>query len=142
MTDPLADINHYSPNLTISNLIKFCEKKSLPVSRPMIQNYIRDGLLPPPIGKRFYTHKHLAALVMICRLKTVYDMPAIKTALGPHMDEEGLPLETYSWLIGKQKENLDMWIANVAPYIAAEDEGIQTLLVMAHVADVKQFIEN
>ncbi|MCL2404624.1 MAG: DUF1836 domain-containing protein [Defluviitaleaceae bacterium] len=137
MNDPLQDIHHYSPTLTIAQVIKFCEKKALPVSRPMVQNYIRDGLLPPPVNKRIYTHKHLAALVMICRLKTVYDMPAIRTALVPHMDEEGLSLETYKWLLGKQKEALELWLANVAPNIAAEDENSQALLIMAHAADIK-----
>jgi len=141
MIDPLADIHHYSPTLTISQVIKFCEKKALPVSRPMIQNYIRDGLLPPPVNKRIYTHKHLAALVIICRLKTVYDMPAIKTALAPYMGEEGLPLETYKWLMNKQKDALDLWLANVAPNIAAEDEVSHGLLTMAHVVDIKNLIE-
>jgi len=141
MTDPLHDIHHYSPTLTIAQVIKFCEKKELPVSRPMVQNYIRDGLLPPPVNKRMYTHKHLAALVVICRLKTVYDMPAIKSALTPHMDDEGLPIETYRWMMGKQKEALDLWLTNVAPNIAAEDEGNHGLLIMAHVVDVKNVIE-
>jgi len=137
MIDPLQDIHHYSQTLTIAQVIKFCEKKALPVSRPMVQNYIRDGLLPPPVNKRVYTHKHLAALVMICRLKTVYDMPAIKAALGPHMDGEGLPLETYKWLLLKQKEAHDLWLKNVAPNIAAEDENSHRLLIMAHTADIK-----
>jgi len=137
MTDPLSDIRHYSPTLTIAQVIRFCEKKSLPVSRPMIQNYIRDGLLPPPAG-RLYNHKHLAALVMICRLKTVYDIPTIKDALAPHMDNEGLPLEIYRWLVEKQQETMDKWLANVATAIAAEDEAKQGLLLMAHAADVKE----
>jgi len=137
MSDPLHDIHHYSPTLTIAQVIKFCEKKELPLSRAMVQNYIRNGLLPPPVNKRVYTHKHLAALVVICRLKAVYDMPAIKTALAPHMDEEGLPMETYKWLIRKQKETLDTWLQNIAPRITAEDENSHALLIMAHAADVK-----
>ena len=141
MTDPLHDIHHYSPNLTIAQVIKFCEKKDLPLSRPMVQNYIRDGLLPPPVNKRIYTHKHLAALVVICRLKTVYDMPAIKAALGPLMDEEGLPLETYKWLMHKQKDALDLWLAHVAPNIAGEVEDKQNLLIMAHAADIKKLVD-
>ena len=140
MTDPLSDIHHYSQTLTIAQVIKFCEKKELPLSRPMIQNYIRDGLLPPPTNKRIYTHKHLAALAMICRLKTVYDIPAIKEALTPHMDDEGLPLETYKWLIHKQKEIFDLWLAQIAPNITAEPEGRQNLLLMAHAADIKNII--
>jgi len=137
MTDPLQDIHHYSPTLTIAHVIKFCEKKALPVSRPMVQNYIRYGLLPPPLNKRIYTHKHLAAIVMICRLKAIYDLPTIKAALGPHMDDEGLPLETYKWLVRKQKETQDLWLKHVAPNIAQEDEDSHALLIMAHTADIK-----
>ena len=140
MIDPLSDIHHYSPTLTITQVIKFCEKKNLPVSRPMVQNYIRDGLLPPPVNKRVYTHKHLAALVMICRLKVVYDMPAIKAALCPHLDDEGLPLETYKWLVGKQKEVMELWAKNVAPVITVEEENNHALLIMAHAVDIKDLI--
>jgi len=95
MTDPLIDINNYSPSLTISQLIKFCEKKGFLVTKGMIQNYIRVGLLPNPVNKRFYTHKHIAALIIVCLTKPVYEIESIKKALLPHMDEEGLPIETY-----------------------------------------------
>jgi len=140
MTDPLSDIHHYSPTLTITQVIKFCEKKSLPISRPMVQNYIRDGLLPPPI-KRQYTHKHLAALAIICKLKTVCDIPAIKETLVPHLDEEGLPLSTYKWLIQREKETLDLWAAHIAPNMATEPEDKQNLLIMAHAADIKNLLK-
>jgi len=140
MIDPLSDIHHYSPNLTITQVIKFCEKKSLPVSRPMIQNYIRDGLLPPPI-KRQYTHKHLAALVVICKLKTVWDIPAIKEILISHLDEEGLPLETYKWLVQREQETLNLWAEHIAPGIASEPEDKQNLLIMAHTADIKNLLK-
>ena len=141
MTDPLHDIRHYSPTLTISQVVQFCAKKGLPLTRPMIQNYIRDGLLPPPVNKRFYTHKHLAALVMISRLKAVYDIPAIKAALFPHMDAEGLPLEMYRWLMDRQKEVHTVWLEKVAPGIAAEAEDRQSLLIMAHVAGIRDLVE-
>jgi len=136
MTDPLSDIHHYSPTFTIAQVIKFCEKKHMPLSRPMIQNYIRDGLLPPPAG-RLYTQKHLAALALICKLKTVYDIPTIKEALTPHIDEEGLPLETYKWLTEKLQANLEIWLNNVAQSIAKEPEDKQSLLLMTHTTDIK-----
>ena len=101
MTNPLSDIRHYSPKLTISQLIKFFEKKEMNLTRGMVQNYIRDGLLPPPVDKRFYTHKHIAALVVICKLKTVFDIPTIQKTLVPLMDDEGLPLEVYSQMFDK-----------------------------------------
>ena len=108
MTNPLSDIRHYSPKLTISQLIKFFEKKGMVLTRGMVQNYIRDGLLRPPVDKRFYTHKHIAALVIICKLKTVFDIPTIQKTLVPLMDDEGLPIEKYSSLIGKIQGLLGM----------------------------------
>jgi len=140
MTDPLSDIHHYSPTMTITQVIKFCEKKSIPISRPMIQNYIRDGLLPPA-KNRLYTHKHLAALVVISRLKTVYDIPAIHEVLAPIMDGEGLPLETYKSLLKLQKASQDAWLSHVAPGIATQPEDLQDLLLMSHIADIKNVLQ-
>lgn len=115
--NPLHDIRHYSPTLTIAQVLKFCERKSLPITRPMIQNYIRDGLLPPPAG-RIYTHKHLAALAVISRLKSVFDMPAIKKALTPHMDTEGLPLEKYEQLMDVADTARAAWHEHVTPILS------------------------
>ncbi|MCL2571961.1 MAG: DUF1836 domain-containing protein [Defluviitaleaceae bacterium] len=140
INDPLSDIHQYSPTFTITQLIKFCEKKALPVTRAMIQNYIRDGLLPPPI-KRLYTQKHLAALAMICRLKTVWDIPTIKDALAPHMDDEGLCLDLYKWFMERQKETLNLWVSKVAPAISTKEEDRQDLLLMAHATDIKNLLK-
>ena len=134
MTDPLHDIQQYSATLTIAQVLKFCDKKALGITRAMIQNYIRDGLLPPPAG-RIYTHKHLAALVMIQHLKQVFDMPSIKVALAPLMDAEGLPLATYECIITTQKDMYQQWQAHIAP-IAAGAGDAAPLAVMAHVAGI------
>ena len=107
--DPLSDIRHYSPTMTISQVMKFCEKKNMGITRAMIQNYIRAGLLPPPQEKRFYTHKHLAVLAMTDRLKSVFDIPAIQKALSPYMDDEGLSIEVYAELMEQVKEFSDGW---------------------------------
>jgi len=95
MMNPLADIRQYAPRMTISQVMKFCEKKSIGITRAMIQNYVRIGLMPPPADKRFYTHKHLTLMVLIDRLKTVFEIPEIKKALAPFVDEDGLSPEIY-----------------------------------------------
>ena len=112
--DPLHDIHHYSPTLTIKQLLTFCERKSLPITRAMVQNYIREGLLPSPNG-RFYSHKHLAALVLIHRLKRIYDIPSIKKALQPLMDDEGLSLEKYAELSEAFDAACAQWNAQILP---------------------------
>ncbi|MCL1864018.1 MAG: DUF1836 domain-containing protein [Defluviitaleaceae bacterium] len=136
MTDPLSDIKQYSPTMTISQVLKFCEKKEIGITRAMIQNYIRAGLLPPPMGKRFYTHKHLAALAIIDRLKTVFEIPTIQEALTPYMDEEGLPTEVYAELIKKVDDLTQKWLVCNADILKNEDDG-GTLLTMACAAELK-----
>jgi len=135
MSNPLHDIKHYSPTLTISQLLKFCQKKEIGITRGMIQNYIRDGLLPPPVNKRQYTHNHLAALVLIDRLKTVFDIPTIQAVLLPHMDETGVPIDTYFELADKVESLADQWAS--APVL---NDGKGALLNMAVLAELKKRI--
>ena len=130
MIDPLSDIQQYSEALTISQVLKFCEKKDIGITRGMIQNYIRDGLLPSPVNKRFYTHKYLAALVLIDRLKTVFDIPSIKKALTPFMDEEGLPLDVYKKMMSGANALLRQ-INTGAPDTARGYIILMTLLALA-----------
>lgn len=40
----------------------------------MINNYVKDGVLPRPEAKK-YSRKHLAMLLMICMLKSVLTLP-------------------------------------------------------------------
>jgi DNA-binding transcriptional MerR regulator len=114
--------------MTISQVLKFCEKKELSITRAMIQNYIRAGLIPPPIEKRLYTHKHLAALALIDRLKTVFDIPTIQGALAPYIDDEGLSPETYAALMQKTEALTREWLA--------QTHG-DTLLLMSCAASLK-----
>ena len=104
MQNILQDIHQFNPQLSISNMLKLLERKGVILSKSMVQNYVRDGLLPPPVNKRYYTHKHLAALTLINSLKTVYEMSDIKTVLVPLMDQEGIPLDKYYGYIQKTNE--------------------------------------
>ena len=142
IVDPLHDINHYSPTMTILQVIKFLEKKGLAVSRAMVQNYIRDGLLPPPVDKRKYTHKHLAALVIITRLKAVFEIRQVKEVLAPLLDDEGLPLEVYRWLTGKTEDLAKIWNEQVGTAIKSETSGMQLLLFMNHAVSIINFFRN
>lgn len=50
------------------------------VTATMINNYVKQKVLPPPVRKR-YGPGHLAALFIICILKRVLNMAEIKTLL-------------------------------------------------------------
>ena len=101
----MQDLVDYSPKLTIAGLLKFLEKKRINITRPMIQNYIKIGLLRQPVEKRFYTHKHITTIALIERLKPVCDMQTLKMVLEEYMDDEGIPTQTYFMLL-ERLENL------------------------------------
>jgi len=141
MNDILHDIRQYSEMMTISQLMKFFAKKEVVITRAMIQNYIRDGLLPCPKNKRFYTHNHIAALVMIDKLKTVFDIPTIQKTLVPFMDEEGLPIETYDLLISNKNELISKWLISSKEVLENEDDG-GLLLTMTYAVELKTAVLN
>jgi DNA-binding transcriptional MerR regulator len=133
MTDPLNDLHNYPDTMKISQLMKFFEKKGIGITRAMIQNYVRDGLLPPPVNKRIYTHKHLAALVTIDRLKSVFDIPMIKAVLSPYLDDEGLELDVYADFMQKTETLTRGWLSQVHG---------GTLLTMLCASELKSIIAN
>ena len=47
----------------------------------MINNYVKQGVIPRPNGKK-YEREHLAALLMVCALKQVLPMDAIVGLIG------------------------------------------------------------
>jgi len=132
MRDILLNIDQYPPRLAISNVVKFFEQRGVTVTKSMIQNYVRDKLLPPPVDNRYYTHKHLATLALIDMLKTVYDMTAIKAVLLPLIDGDGVPLDVYFRCVQRTEAMAERWQESVAPLILEDN-----LLLMAHSVDLK-----
>jgi len=139
MKDPLNDIKQYSPTFKIKQVVEFFERKDVGITRAMIQNYIRAELLPPPVNGRLYTHKHLAALVMIDKLKTVFEIGTIKEALMPFMDDEGLPLEIYTELFTKTEKLMAAFVEVATGAFTEEDDG-GALLTMFFAAGVKESV--
>lgn len=43
----------------------------------MINNYVKDGVMPRPVKKK-YNREHLTVLLIICMLKSVFTMPQIR----------------------------------------------------------------
>lgn len=54
----------------------------------MINNYVKQGLLPPPRKKR-YQPRHLAALLLICLLKSLLPVSDVKRLLVSCFETEG-----------------------------------------------------
>jgi DNA-binding transcriptional MerR regulator len=53
----------------------------------MVNNYVKSGLIPPPVAKR-YGRKHLAYLIMICILKQVLSIAEIKALITSELPDD------------------------------------------------------
>jgi DNA-binding transcriptional MerR regulator len=56
------------------------EKSEKLITKMMVNNYVKQGALPPPIKKK-YDRSHLAYLFVICVLKQVYSINDIKVMM-------------------------------------------------------------
>ena len=61
------------------------ERKGLTAS--MVNNYVKQGVLQPPVKKR-YSRAHLARLLMICILKTSLPIASVKCLLETGQEDE------------------------------------------------------
>lgn len=68
---------------TMSQVIDLFEKRNIYFTKTTIQNYVRVGVLPPPLNKRYYVKKHLVLLSLLKTLKTVYSLDEIKKVFEP-----------------------------------------------------------
>ncbi|MDR3589612.1 MAG: DUF1836 domain-containing protein [Negativicutes bacterium] len=55
---------------------------STPFSRTMINNYVRDGIIKPPVNKK-YNKEHVLSLILISYLKNILSMSDIAILLKP-----------------------------------------------------------
>lgn len=56
------------------------------ITKTMINNYVKDGLLPPPKKKK-YTKEHVLTLAFIYYFKNILSISDIKKLLKPMIDE-------------------------------------------------------
>ena len=79
----IIELHSFNEEMTISQVVSFFKRNGYFFTKTMIQNYIRIGVLPPPVNKRNYTKNHLLLLALIYRLKTVFSLDEIKEVLMP-----------------------------------------------------------
>lgn len=105
-----------SDELTISQVVKFFERQGRSFTKTMIQNYVRVGVLPPPVDKRHYTKNHLVLLALIDQLKSVYSLEEIKTVLAPVRNNPDIfdddiikTTDIYRNYLTMRRETLSLW---------------------------------
>ena len=73
----LENIGSYKSEITISQVIRFFNGFGMSFTKTMIQHYVRVGILPSPLRKRYYVKSHIIRLSMIYELKDIYPLPEI-----------------------------------------------------------------
>lgn len=81
--NPLENIHNYNDKMTISQVVRFFERQGIYFTKTMIQNYVRQSVIPPPYEKRYYTKIHLLLLVLIDSVKEIYSLEEIRDILRP-----------------------------------------------------------
>ena len=114
-------------------LIRFQEGEGL--TSAMVNNYIKDGLLPRAEGKR-YRAVHLAYLTAICAMKRVLSVREVKTLLAA-CAPEGEPDVFYARFCRALDEALDNTARTVERPPAGEEDlaGLALTLALRSYAD-------
>ncbi len=114
--DDQVKIATLSDELTISQVVKFFDKQGRNFTKTMIQNYVRVGVLPTPIDKRYYTKNHLILLTLIDNLKEIYSLEDIKKVLQPIRNDPDIfeddiikTMDVYRNYLTMRKEALEKW---------------------------------
>ena len=63
-------------------------EKSL-ITPSMINNYVKNGVIPPPVRKR-YSREHLAAIIIVCALKSTVEIQDIALIIRNSCDMRGM----------------------------------------------------
>ncbi len=90
----------------------------------MVNNYIKDNLLPRAEGKR-YGREHLAWLTAICALKSVISMREMATLFAGLGETELSVPERYDFFLQQLDRSLDKVAKPIDPNV--EQEGLASL---------------
>ena len=115
----IPDIDLYMDQVTsfmdahLASSKRFDSDKLL--TKTMINNYTKDGLLPPPIKKK-YSKDHMYMLVFIYYLKNFLSISDVKTVIGPMSEmffdgQGGMKLEDIYSEIFNMEEGLSYALA-------------------------------
>ena len=78
------------------------DTKDKVVTKTMINNYVKHGILTPPINKK-YNRTHLARLIVICILKQVYSINDINSLIDLALETSGIEISYNKFCILVEK---------------------------------------
>ena len=103
--DMLPDIELYMDQV-VTVVTKYLETPNSsivlnkPITSSMVNNYVKLGIIPPPIKKK-YSKIHLCYLLIVCTLKQTLDMTTIQQIIPTNLDKESVK-KTYDSFVKNQ----------------------------------------
>ena len=91
--DSLPELDLYMDQVIVlmeKHLALFGDGRDKLLTPSMVNNYVKLGLIPPPVKKK-YNREHLARLTVICMLKPLLPIPAIAYLTNQCAKSAGLP---------------------------------------------------
>lgn len=67
------------------------EKKTTVITKTMINNYVKQGILKPPVNKK-YSKENIARLIVICILKQIYSINDINSLIKLALETSGIEI--------------------------------------------------
>ncbi len=97
-----------------------------PITSTMINNYVKNGIVTAPIKKR-YTKRHVAYLIVVCILKSVYSMEEISNLISVQIEK--YPQDrAYDYFCAELETCLSAVFSHKkVRHISSEDEGSLTV---------------
>lgn len=88
----------------LKNLIclKDDDKEDKVITKTMINNYVKHGILKPPVNKK-YNKTHIARLIVICILKQVYSINDINALIKLALETSGIEISYNKFCIVVEK---------------------------------------
>lgn len=132
--DSLPELDLYMDQVIVfmeKRLALFGDGRDKLVTPSMINNYVKLGLIPPPVKKK-YSREHLSRLTVICMLKSLLPIPVISYLTDTYAQASGLP-GAFDQFIQTQQEALQSAARQTRGQIEETDaaEGRQNLARLA-----------
>lgn len=92
------------------------------VTSTMINNYVKNGIVTPPIKKK-YTRHHVAYLIVVCILKMVYRMDEISDLISVQIDKYPIQ-QAYNYFCAELESCLKcIFLHKKVHHVPSDDEG-------------------
>ncbi len=72
------------------------------ITKTMINNYVKHGVLKPPVNKK-YNKEHIARLIVICIIKKVYSINDINSLIKLALETSGIEISYNKFCILLEK---------------------------------------